>query len=89
MFLSLQPEKLLQALGTWRYLWGRAIDKIPNNHLKWLGIAKNVPNIEYLSRRIIEVAISPEATSSQYLQRVPSYSSREIHEFIRDFTAKS
>ena len=89
MFLSQQSEKLLQALRTWRYLWGRAMGKIPDSHRKWLGIAKNIPNIEYLSRRIVEVAISPEATSSRYLQRVPSYGSREIHDFIRDFMSKT
>lgn len=65
------------------------MDKIPTNHRKWLGVAKNVPDLEHLSRRIIEVAASPEAGSSRYLQRVPSYGSREIHEFIRDFVSKT
>lgn len=89
MSLAQQSGKLLQSLGTWRYLWGRAMEKIPNDHRKWLGVAKNIPDIEYLSRRIIEVAVSPQSGSSRYLQRVPSYGAREIHEFIRDFISKT
>jgi hypothetical protein len=85
MCLAQQSAKLLQTLGTWRYLWGRVMERIPHNQRKWLGVAKNVPDIEYLSRRIIEVAVSPKACSSRYLQRVPSCGTREIHEFIRDY----
>jgi len=89
MSLAQQSEKLLQTLETWRYLWGRAVAKIPSDHQKWLGVAKNVPNVEYLSRRIIEVAVTPEARSSRYLQRMPSHHVRELHEFIERFIART
>ncbi|KAK7910691.1 hypothetical protein PG985_013172 [Apiospora marii] len=83
--LPQQSSRLLQAMETWRHLWGRALDKIPESHSRYLGIAKNIPDIEHLSRRIIEVAGTPEGDSSIYLQRIPSFSSREIHQFIRRF----
>ncbi|PKS06213.1 hypothetical protein jhhlp_006959 [Lomentospora prolificans] len=89
MFLAQQSKKLLQTLSTWRDLWERAMEKVPESHSRWLGVAKNAPDIEYLSRRIIEVAISPEAGSSRYLERVPSYCARDVHEFIRAFISKT
>lgn len=85
MCLPQQSKKLLHTLHTWRDLWRRALEQLPRNHLKYLGIAKTIPDIEYLSRRIIEVAVSSDGASSRYLQRVPSYISREIHSFILDF----
>ncbi|KAL9063074.1 MAG: hypothetical protein Q9157_008439 [Trypethelium eluteriae] len=84
-----QSSKLLQTFSVWRQLWDRAMEKIPDNHRNWLGVARYVPGMEYLSRRVIEVAVSQEATSSKYLQRIPSHGTREIHEFIRDFVAKT
>ncbi|KAI1880220.1 hypothetical protein JX265_001841 [Neoarthrinium moseri] len=88
MFLKQQSDKLLQTLDIWRHLWERALERIPNDHRKWLGVAKNVPDIEYLSRRVIEISASPEASSSRYLQRLPSRGARDIHEFIKDFISK-
>ncbi|KAK7965855.1 uncharacterized protein PG986_000132 [Apiospora aurea] len=87
MSLPQQSKGLLHTLSTWRCLWERALDKVPKTHLRYVGIARNISEIEYLSRRIIEVAASSEGSASRYLQRVPSYSSEDIHEFIRDFTS--
>ncbi|ETS85207.1 hypothetical protein PFICI_03232 [Pestalotiopsis fici W106-1] len=87
--LPSQSDRLLRALATWRHLWGNAIDKLPDDQRKWLGVAKHVPDIEYLSRRIIEVSISSHADSSQYLKRVPSHTAREVHEFIREFVSRT
>ncbi|KEY72111.1 hypothetical protein S7711_00125 [Stachybotrys chartarum IBT 7711] len=89
MSFAQQGDRLLQALSKWRYLWGEAMDKIPVDHRRWLGVSKYVPDIEHLTRRIIEVSASSEATSSQYLKRVPSYGAREMHHFIRDFVSKT
>lgn len=88
MFLAEQSGKLLEKLGTWRDHWMRAMQKSSNDDHKWLGVAKNVPDLEYLSRRIIEVAVSPEAGLSSYLHRIPSTDTRELHEFIHDFISK-
>ncbi|KAH9886876.1 hypothetical protein F4778DRAFT_443364 [Xylariomycetidae sp. FL2044] len=88
MSLDQQSEKLIRALKTWRLLWGQAMEKMPNHQHKWLGVTKNLPDIEILTRRIIEVAVGPDASSSRYLQRVQSCGSREIHEFIRRFISK-
>jgi hypothetical protein len=65
------------------------MERIPIFQRKWLGVSKHAPDLEHLTKRIIEVAVSPEASSSQYLQRVPSCSPREMHEFIREFILKT
>ncbi|KAI1176690.1 hypothetical protein F4777DRAFT_577799 [Nemania sp. FL0916] len=85
MFLARESDRLLQTLGAWRRLWERAVEKCPESQRKWLGVAKNLPDIEYLSRRIVEVSVGPEADSSRYLHRIPSCDAGAIHEFIRDF----
>jgi hypothetical protein len=86
-----QLSKLLEALSTWRDRWDRAMERIPDNHRTWLGVVRDVPCLEYLSRRVLEVSVSleAEAASSRYLQRIPSYGMRELHEFIRDLGAKT
>lgn len=85
MTLAEHSEKLLRRLQTWRHLWNTTIDRLPDKDRKLLGVAKHVCDLEYLTRRIIKVGISPEASSSQYLRRIPSTGVQEIHEFIRDF----
>lgn len=87
--LASQSEKLLNALETWRRLSNRAINKLSENHRKYLGVAKHISGIEYLCRRIIEVSVGPQAGSSRYLQRVPSYTALELHEFIKEFVPRS
>lgn len=87
--LPQQSSKLLQTCARWRRLWERGMDSLPPEHRSYLGIAKNIPDVEHLSRHIVEVAVSSKAGSSRYLQRVPSYSAREIHDFIREFATGS
>jgi len=65
------------------------MERIPISQCKWLGVSKHVPDLEHLTKRIIEVAVSPEASSSRYLQRVPSCSAREMHKFIQEFILKT
>ena len=89
MLLPNQSSKLLQALSTWRTLWESALQKMPESHRMWLGVARYVDGIEYLSRRVIEVAVSPEVRPLHYLQRIPTYNTKELHDFIRDFVAKT
>jgi hypothetical protein len=88
MALPEQSKNLLQALSTWRNCWKKAVENVPSDHQHWLGVAKNAPGIEYLSRRVIEVAVSTELGRSQYLQRITSHSRKELHEFIREFVSK-
>lgn len=86
--LPSQSSKLLQALDTWRQLWDKALTMISDDYSHWLGVARYVPGIECLSRRVIEVAVSDEAGSSRYLRRQPWFGTRDIHEFIRNFVAE-
>lgn len=88
MTLTQQSPKLLRALDTWRDLWYKTIEQLGDEERRWLGVANHVSDLECLTRRIIEVAIGPEAASSRYLQRVPSSGTRNIHEFMRVFVSK-
>jgi hypothetical protein len=88
MTLAQQSSGLLRAFDTWQLLWRKALEQLADDDRKWLGVANNVSDLECLTRRIIEVAVGPHASSSRYLQRVPSFGTREIHEFMRDFVLK-
>ena len=90
MSLTHQSGRLLQALDTWRRLWNDAIANLAEADRKWLGVAKHVSDLESLTRRIIEVAVagSQAPVTSKYLQRIPSFGMRKIHEFMQDFIAR-
>jgi hypothetical protein len=61
------------------------LEQLADDDRKWLGVANNVSDLAHLTRRIIEVAAGPQAASSRYLQRIPSFGTRELHEFMRHF----
>ena len=88
MNLIKQSEALVHALETWQKLWCEALEHLADNERKWLGVANNVSDLAHLTRRIIEVATGPQAASSRYLQRIPSFGTRELHDFIRQFLFK-
>ena len=88
MTLTKQSTNFLHALDIWQQLWRKALEQLADDDRKWLGVANNVSDLETLTRRIIEVAVGPHAASSRYLQRVPSFGTREIHEFMREFVSK-
>lgn len=85
MALIDQADSLFQALECWRTLWKRTVDATSVDRRELLGVANITPAIEHLSRRVIEISKTTESGNSPYLQRVPSYDMRDIHEFIRDF----
>ncbi|TLD21078.1 hypothetical protein PspLS_09275 [Pyricularia sp. CBS 133598] len=85
MALPQQSINLLQALSRWKHLWERALERTSPHYRQYLGMAKNIPAIEHLSRRIVQVATGPRAGSSRYLERVPSYGAKELHSFMQDF----
>jgi len=88
MTLTQQSANFLHALNTWQQLWREALGQLADDDRKWLGVANNVSDLESLTRRIIEIAVGPHAASSRYLQRMPSFGTREIHEFMRQFVSK-
>lgn len=85
MALAKQSQSFLQALDIWQQLWERALEQLAEDDRKWLGVANNVSDLAHLTRRIIEAAVGPQAASSRYLQRIPSFGTRELHEFMRMF----
>lgn len=87
MNLARQSEDLLRALETWQKLWCEGLEQLADDDRKWLGVANNVSDLAHLTRRIIEVAAGPQAASSRYLQRIPSYGTRELHEFMQVFVS--
>jgi hypothetical protein len=88
MALAKQASSLLHALDMWQELWRRVLEQLADDDRKWLGVANNVSDLAHLTRRIIEVAIGPQAASSRYLQRIPSFGTKEVHEFLRVFVLK-
>ena len=88
MNLPRQSKSLLHALETWQKLWSDALERLADDDRKWLGVANNVSDLVHLTRRIIVVAAGPQAASSRYLQRIPSYGTRELHEFMRVFVSE-
>ena len=85
MNLARQSKGLLHALETWQKLWSDALERLADDDRKWLGVANNVSDLAHLTRRIIEVSIGPQAASSRYLQRIPSFGTKELHQFMREF----
>ena len=85
MTLAKQSPILLRALDIWQKLWCEALEQLAEDDRKWLGVANNVSDLAHLTRRIIEVAVGTQAASSLYLQRIPSFGTRELHEFMRMF----
>ncbi|TLS28030.1 hypothetical protein PpBr36_02020, partial [Pyricularia pennisetigena] len=69
--LPRQSTTLLQALTKWKRLWERALGRTSPHCRKYLGMANNIPAIEQLSRRIVQIATRPQTGSSRYLERVP------------------
>ena len=88
MNLPRQSKGLLHSLETWQKLWSDALERLADDDRKWLGVANNVSELAHLTRRIIVVAAGPQAASSRYLQRIPSYRTRELHEFMRVFVSE-
>lgn len=88
MNLPRQSKGLLHSLETWQKLWSDALERLADDDRKWLGVANNVSDLAHLTRRIIVVAAGPQAASSRYLQRIPSYGTRELHEFMRAFVSE-
>ncbi|KAM5355147.1 hypothetical protein ACJ41O_001793 [Fusarium nematophilum] len=76
---------VLRAVDRWTLLWADAIDKIPADELKWLGVSRNAYEGALLCKRMIEVIGTEEAKESGYLQRIVRYDTTDFHEFIRKY----
>ncbi|KAH8653626.1 hypothetical protein BX600DRAFT_83123 [Xylariales sp. PMI_506] len=78
----------IRALDRWDNLWESAMRRTPIDQIKWLGVSRNGHEISSLSRRIIEVNRTEQASQSMYLQRIPVTNLSTIHQFIRQYCCK-
>lgn len=86
--MSLDARRVLSALKVWRRLWSAALKRLSPEEHRLLGVAKYVSNLEYLIRRIVEVASKLAlASKSQYLSRIPSSNARHLHAFIKEYVS--
>ena len=76
---------VLVALDRWEPLWDRAIERVSDDQKRWLGIVEYSRELAWMTRKIIEVSLSKEGESSNYLQRTAVYDTASIHEFIQQF----
>lgn len=74
---------VLSALDRWEPIWDRAIDRVPSGQQQWLGIVRYSREIAWLTRKIIESSIAKESKHANYLQQIAMYSTKSIHQFIR------
>lgn len=75
---------LLRALDRWEQLWDAALQQIPPEAQRWLGVAKYSAEFALVSRRIIEVSGTGEEPRSKYLRCTPEYDLSVFHEFIME-----
>jgi hypothetical protein len=80
-----QSGKLLRAFDVWNDLWTNAFQRIPQDQHTWLGVTTHMPTLAMLTRTIVEKIGQRGAAGSRYLQRIPCYSQRDLHDFIREF----
>ncbi|VUC32254.1 unnamed protein product [Clonostachys rosea] len=74
---------LFRALDRWDLLWDSAFKQMPEDQRKWLGVARNSPGLIWLSRRILDAGRGGEAKKWRYFQRIPSYTTADVFEFVR------
>lgn len=74
---------LLRALNRWKMLWDAMMPRVSAEQRQWMGVTKFAPEVAWLTEKIIEVNGIKEAKGLAYLQRVPGYNLRAVHELIR------
>lgn len=82
-FPASHSATLFRALDRWDLLWASAIKQMPEDQHKWLGVARNSPGLIWLSRQILKVGQTDEAKKWRYFQRIPSYTTADVFEFVR------
>lgn len=79
------PTTLFSAFDRWDSLWAHAIERVPVEERRWLGIVRHSPELIALSRRITELCSTEEARNSAYLQGVATYDTAVFHGFIQKY----
>ncbi|EEU48208.1 uncharacterized protein NECHADRAFT_75560 [Fusarium vanettenii 77-13-4] len=85
MLPASSSDILLRALNRWTPLWDAAMQQIPVDDRKWLGVSRYSPEVATISKRIIEVGGTEEGKNSPYLQCIGTYDMIAFHEFIRKY----
>ncbi|KAM6537844.1 hypothetical protein FALCPG4_003747 [Fusarium falciforme] len=85
MLPASSSDILLRALNRWTPIWDAAMQQIPVDDRKWLGVSRYSPEVATISKRIIEVGGTEEGKNSPYLQCVGTYDMVAFHQFIRKY----
>lgn len=89
MLPASSSDILLRALNRWSPIWDAAMQQIPVDDRKWLGVSRYSPEVATISKRIIEVGGTDEGKNSPYLQCVGTYDMVAFHQFIRKYGPES
>jgi hypothetical protein len=76
---------LFNALDRWDSLWAHALERVPVEERRWLGIVRHSFELVALSRRTIELCGTGEAKDSAYLQGIATYDTAVFHGFIQKY----
>ncbi|CAH0058422.1 unnamed protein product [Clonostachys solani] len=79
---------VFRALDRWDLLWAIEIKQMPEDQRKWLGVARNSPGLVWLSRQILKAGQTSEAKKWRYFQRIPSYTTADVFEFVRSLDSE-
>ncbi|RSL96057.1 hypothetical protein CDV31_013616 [Fusarium ambrosium] len=85
MLPASSSDIILRALNRWTPIWDAAMQQIPDDDRKWLGVSRYSLEVAIISKRIIEVAGTEEGKNSPYLQCVGTYDMVAFHQFIREY----
>ncbi|KAJ4217212.1 hypothetical protein NW759_009159 [Fusarium solani] len=85
MLPASSSDILLRALNRWTPIWDAAMQQIPVDDRKWLGVSRYSPEVAIISKRMIEVGGTEEGKNSPYLQCVGTYDMVAFHQFIRTY----
>ncbi|RSL47698.1 hypothetical protein CEP53_009833 [Fusarium sp. AF-6] len=85
MLPASSSDIILRALNRWTPIWDAAMQQIPDDDRKWLGVSRYSLEVAIISKRIIEVGGTEEGKNSPYLQCVGTYDMVAFHQFIREY----
>lgn len=85
VLINNDSQVLLRALDRWSISWEAALRRVDNEEQRWLGVVKYSAGIELLSRRILEVSNSEVGKQSPYLQRIITYNTAALYQFMQLF----
>lgn len=74
---------LIRALERWTALWKNATGGRNKSGRRGVGNVGHVPELAWLTTKILQVSGTKEAQTSSYFQGIARDDTRDLHEFIR------